>query len=154
MGNKDLGEYMQIGEAIRSARRAAGLTQRAAAAKLQIPVSTYSNYENGHRTPKTDTLERIAAAFGISVDEILRRESDLVGWHDDRLFAWFFENRFRKEIEDNEDFKSELVTDLLIAFLSLNDAGRQKALERVEELTEVPKYHRTTDQEADHAKEE
>ena len=68
MGSKDIGKYMQIGPAIRSVRRSLGLTQREAARRIGIPVSSFSNYENGNRTPGMDTIEVIAKTFGVPKD--------------------------------------------------------------------------------------
>ena len=62
MGNKDLGIYLNIGKKIKDIRKQRGFTQKDFAQLLRIPVTTYANYENGNRTPKTDMIEKIASA--------------------------------------------------------------------------------------------
>ena len=51
-------------------RKQKGLTQAEMAEKLGVSRSTYTNYENGNRTPDFEVLERIGlidAAFGSQV---------------------------------------------------------------------------------------
>lgn len=62
---------MTTGEMIRQARTAAGLTQKELAAKLGIVPNNISQYENGTRKPKVDTLRRIAEAIGCSLPELV-----------------------------------------------------------------------------------
>lgn len=61
-----------LGEAIRQARLAAGLTQIGLAAKLKIHQGQLSGYETGYSEPKLSTLARIAAALGVKVESFLR----------------------------------------------------------------------------------
>lgn len=51
-------------------RVAKGLTQEVIATHAGIAVSTYSQYENGHRSVPFDVAERIAEFLGCSLDEI------------------------------------------------------------------------------------
>lgn len=55
---------------IRRARKAAELTQQAAAIRASVPIALWSKYENGHHVPKLDTLERMAAALGVRVSDL------------------------------------------------------------------------------------
>ena len=52
-------------------RRAAGLSQNALAAKLGTPQSNISFWEKGDKPPRGDVLPQLAAALGVSVDELL-----------------------------------------------------------------------------------
>jgi transcriptional regulator with XRE-family HTH domain len=58
---------MKIGERIKAARMAAGLTQQELAYAIPTPGgrSQISNWESGYRTPRRATLERIAEACGV-----------------------------------------------------------------------------------------
>lgn len=49
------------------------LNMREASAFLNIPYTTYVNYEKGHREPNADMLTHIANMFGISVDYLIGR---------------------------------------------------------------------------------
>ena len=52
-------------------RRERGLTQRAAAAELQISQALLSHYENGAREPGLDFLRRACRFYGVSADYLL-----------------------------------------------------------------------------------
>ena len=71
LSGKELGQYLKIGDNLKAARNAKGLKQKDAADMFGIPVTTYSNYENGVRTPPLKHLETIAAALGVTVDYLL-----------------------------------------------------------------------------------
>lgn len=62
---------MTVGERIRSARKAAGLTQAQLAKKLGVPYQSVGQWERGTRNPKYETLERIAAALETSASELM-----------------------------------------------------------------------------------
>ena len=62
-----------IGEKIKQARLEAGMTQAIAGAHLEPPVTPqmWNQWESGQRNPRWDTLERIAAVFGLTVRLLL-----------------------------------------------------------------------------------
>lgn len=118
--------HMTTGQLIKAARKKAGMTQKELGAKLGVAYQTLAQWENDLRNPKLDTLQRIAAALGVPVQDLI---SD-----------W--------EAVDKEEFKrvfiyGEGIKDRIDAALyRLNDEGQEKAAERVEELTEIPKYQK------------
>ena len=78
---------MTTGEKIKQARTAAGLTQKDLAARLEIVPNTISQYENGTRKPKIETLRRISEAIGCQLSDLIgddmkisKEEIDLNGW--------------------------------------------------------------------------
>lgn len=72
-----INKIIQIGFRIKDLRKKnTTLSQREMAKLLGIPVSTYSNYENNHREPPKDTIEKIAEILGVSVDRLLGIELD------------------------------------------------------------------------------
>ena len=117
---------MTTGQLIKAARKKAGMTQKELGAKLGVAYQTLAQWENDLRNPKLDTLQRIASALGVPVQDLI---SD-----------W--------EAVDKEEFKrvfkyGEGIKDRIDAALDrLNDEGQEKAAERVEELTEIPKYQK------------
>lgn len=117
---------MTTGQLIKAARRKAGMTQEELGKKIGVSGSSMAQWENDLRNPKLDTLQRIASALGVPVQELI---SD-----------W--------EAVDKEEFKrvfiyGEGIKDRIDAALDrLNDEGQEKAAERVEELTEIPKYQK------------
>ena len=63
---------MNFQDNLRRCREAAGFSSaRAFAEYVNIPYTTYLNYENKNAEPKYDTLCKIAAALGVSTDELL-----------------------------------------------------------------------------------
>jgi transcriptional regulator with XRE-family HTH domain len=62
---------MQLGEKIRRARKAQGLTQRRLAAKIGIWPAVLCHWEIGARTPNVDNLMRVAIALGVPAASLL-----------------------------------------------------------------------------------
>lgn len=60
---------MTVGEAMRAAREAAGLTQAALAAITGISPTSLNQYEKDKYLPRVDTAEMLADTLGISIDE-------------------------------------------------------------------------------------
>ena len=60
---------------LKEIREAKGLTQRQAALGLNLSPTVYNRYENGIREPSNALLLVIADYFGVTVDELLGRES-------------------------------------------------------------------------------
>lgn len=116
-----------LGDAIRNARQQCGMTQEELAAKLDTTKSAISKYELGKREPSLEQLRKIAIAIGVTV-------SDLVdGEYWSRL----------PDAERRSAFSNNPYRDSLLAiFEQLNEAGQQKAVERLEELLEVAKYRK------------
>lgn len=48
-----------------------GISMKEAAAKLEMPYTTYVNYEKGTREPNSETLIKLANFFGTSIDYLL-----------------------------------------------------------------------------------
>jgi transcriptional regulator with XRE-family HTH domain len=55
---------MDAAHALRAARRAAGLSQTALAARAGTSQATVSAYESGRKAPSVETLDRLLAATG------------------------------------------------------------------------------------------
>lgn len=62
---------MIIGERIKSARQAAGMTQKELASRLGLATRTVQQYELGKRTPRIDQLQNIANALGVTMSELM-----------------------------------------------------------------------------------
>lgn len=70
---KSLGvnELVQIGTRIKELRLKRGLKQKELADKVQIPYSTFANYENNKREPNQEQIEKIAEALGVTSYNLL-----------------------------------------------------------------------------------
>ena len=60
-----------IGENIRKARKAAGVSQKELAERLQVYQNDISRWENGERTPTMEVFTKICRELNASADEIL-----------------------------------------------------------------------------------
>ena len=69
--SKDADFSIKLGSVLRRIRTAHNCTQDDIASIIDIAQPTYSQYENGTRTPSADTLYRIAAYYSILADDIL-----------------------------------------------------------------------------------
>lgn len=79
MEKNKLGVYLKIGDNLKKYRAAAGYTQREFAQRLGVPVSTYSNYENGNRVPNAVFLEKAASELNVSVRELISVSDNIEG---------------------------------------------------------------------------
>jgi transcriptional regulator with XRE-family HTH domain len=67
---------MKIGKNIKRIRKVKEISQKDLAGMLDnMPVSTLANYENNHRQPDVNTLNKIANALGVSLDTLTCNES-------------------------------------------------------------------------------
>ena len=118
---------MTIGQSIQQARKKAGLTQKQLAEKSGIATITLQQYERGVREPKLDTIAKIARAMGLYASDLV----DAGQW------------KHVQPGEEDENF-SVAETQLLHHFGNLNDNGQSVAVERVQELAQIPAYQRNT----------
>ncbi|MFF5451899.1 helix-turn-helix domain-containing protein [Streptomyces sp. NPDC012950] len=68
-----LAHRRDIGDNLREARRAAGLTQEQVALAAGIERPTYVRIERGQASARVDTLIRIAAVLGVDLSVLVRR---------------------------------------------------------------------------------
>lgn len=68
---------MNIGQNIRKIRKEKGLQQKQVAMELEIDQSNYNKIENDKRMPSIEMLNKIAAFFGVTVDDILNPDKEL-----------------------------------------------------------------------------
>lgn len=109
---------MTVGERIKEARKKAGMTQADLAKKLNISYVNISQLEKNQRNPTLETLQRIAAALNM-----------------DPYSLYCFD-----QASDALSGRINARERICSALDKLNDAGMEKAAERVEELTEIPRY--------------
>lgn len=137
---------------IRRARKLAGKSQDELAKDLGVNRATISKYETGAIEPTVSQLMKIADALGVDLEDLFDREKK------------FYEMGFEAGFKSGNDFSSieslaikavwgadgyafsEKEMQLVKAFSQLNPDGQNKAVERVEELTEIPKYKKEPSQ--------
>lgn len=117
---------MTIGQNIQMLRKEAGLTQKELAEKIVVAPITIQQYERDVREPSFETIEKIATALGVE-------------WID--VFAVDGKREVQKQRKKSDDF-TEKESQLLSHFRNLNDNGQTVAVERVQELAQIPAYQR------------
>lgn len=60
-------------------REELGISMREVARRLEMPYTTYVNYEKGSREPNSETLIEIANFFGTSIDYLLGKSNERHG---------------------------------------------------------------------------
>ena len=143
---------------IKEARRRKKLTQEQLAEQLGVQRAVVSKYETGRITPSVKQAQKIAAVLDIPLLDLIGIEPE----HNTELERTKLETLIEKFISQNENFDSNKLSDayyydengfrfkgdgsplekLIHVFDKLNPEGQEKAVERVEELTEIPKYQR------------
>ena len=100
---------------LRNFRRRKKLTQEELATKLGVIRATYWAYEKGSIMPPYDKLEQLADIFGVTIDELMGRETDKSDISDD------LSKLIRKLEKENQVYDGELLSpqtrELLIASL-------------------------------------
>lgn len=121
---------MTTGQLIKAARKKAGMTQEELGKKIGVSGSSMAQWENDLRNPKLDTLQRIAAALGVGVGQLMPADN-------------YWEDADGNGHTEPMEPPAATPKDRIDAALDrLNDEGQEKAAERVEELAEIPKYQK------------
>ena len=63
---------MQVAAQVREIRRARHLSQRQLAGRMQVPRTYISKIENGKAIPTLGSLERLATALGVEMNQLVR----------------------------------------------------------------------------------
>lgn len=121
---------MKFNERLRAIRKEKGLTQAELAEKAGIAVNSVRLYEAGARLPKLDTIARMAVAMGLTANDLIAGQ-----WGK-------FDGIFLSDEEFQQDDRE---AQLIYHFRNLNDNGQTVAVERVQELTQIPAYQRPAD---------
>ena len=112
---------MVLGDVLRKAREGRGLSQKELAGLLDMPPSQYNRIEGGKTDPSFTTLERIAAALGLSLSELFRSE-DIFRDVDSRDKTLLERLRLMEELEPAERDSLLTIVDSLVAKKRLRDS--------------------------------
>lgn len=113
-----------VGFRIKAFRKQRGLTQEELAIKSGVSVMSIRRYESEERTPKFATMEKIASALQIDVENVLFSLEEL-------LEAQHGLEKAHKAMCEKE---------LMQYFDLLNLKGQRIAVERVCELSKIDEY--------------
>lgn len=121
---------------IRRARKAAHITQEQLAKLLGINRATLSRYETGDIDLTLSQLVRIAEELEISPTALLP-DSMVESWESGKNYG--SEESIQKILEYGYRISNDEM-ELVNLYWDLNKSGREKAIERVRELGEIPRY--------------
>lgn len=139
----DTKDSPSIGQRIKEARVKAGLTQSQLSEILDVSSQCIGLWERDIRKPTPEVISKIAAALLVEESDLTDSLSYDTGWRAG-FSASECENQIFDELLHQDGYTfSEEESRLIGAFSTLNALGRQKAIERVEELTEISKYQNT-----------
>lgn len=144
--------------ALYKARKAAKMTQAQLAEELDVNRATVSKYETGIITPPLNQIMKISEILNIPIIDLIGMSPEGDKENDRKLLIRLLEDYAKEHGEVNSSilskvyyfdenglrFKEEgdLLERLIEKFDQLNEEGQQKAIERIEELAEIPRYKR------------
>ncbi len=136
---------MNIGDNMRNIRKQKNMTLQQLADILECSQQNISQYESGKRTPKLKTVQKIAGALNVNINDLLESPLDDSPFYkalknanpsEHPIGKDFINAQLSKQVDDWEQIDIELVK----KFKQLNETGKAIAIERVEELAEIPRY--------------
>lgn len=146
------------GKLLQTLRKEKGLTQKAIAKKLNCSVTNYQQWENGKRTPKPETLIKLAKAMDLPPGyfvqaDINQRMIEARIMTDEQadeakriLFDIHMSGAYPSDLEPEpprrpvyEEINLKRMSDLME---SLNNDGQRKAITYTEDLAKIPEYQK------------
>ncbi len=128
---------MDLCDVMRVLRKESKLTQRELAEKLGTTPQNISLYEKGARRPREEFISMLVLFYherGITSREAEKAYNELLQYLSVKVgktLIW---------VEHDKESDTDLSFELLSKFTMLNDAGKQVAIDRVTELTEIKRY--------------
>jgi Predicted transcriptional regulators len=133
---------MTIGKKILELRTQKKLTQKQLSDMCGFSQSALNLWENDRRKPKIESLQKIADVLGVSVSEFDKRSLEMYIQQSQNILN-DFSNHPENWVQENP-FTEESIpvkqVELLKHYNDLNELGKNKAIERIKELTEIPRY--------------
>ena len=135
-----------VGQKIKDIAKEEGLSLKEVARRAGIPYTTlYSMVKRDSDNSNMETLLHIADALCVHISELYGFESgSKEKLATDNFEAGYYlgsEATINHMLKSGYNFTGNEMS-LIELYRKLNDEGCEKALERVEELTEIPKYQK------------
>ena len=146
---------MTMGKKIKEARKKAGYTQKGLAEKCNLATGTIQQYELNKRQPRLEQLKKIANVLNVSILELLEdyyheKNSNFIEKYFLDEIPPAFENVSQilsdfKEVNSlQNEYASEkekwALSEISMSLKKLTPAGQEEAVNRIKELTEIPRY--------------
>ena len=124
---------LTVGEKIRIARKGRQLTQKELGELCGIAEQTIGQYERGTLNPKMETLGKIADALDIPFLTFISNDVESFKVNKGLVIT------VMKDLSEGEE-ETNFLNQIRALLQRLNRSGKKKAMERIEELTEIPRY--------------
>ena len=123
---------MTTGERLKLRRKEIGFSAEKVADQLGVSPATIYRYEKGD-------IEKVPVDSLAELAKILQTTpAYLMGWESQADQAEI--NDLLAQIQASEEKEQSRIAEKIQDFKKLNDDGKAKAIERVHELTEIPRY--------------
>lgn len=123
---------MTTGERLKLRRKEIGFSAEKVADQLGVSPATIYRYEKGD-------IEKVPVDSLAELAKILQTTpAYLMGWESQADQAEL--NDILAQIQASEEKEQSRIAEMIQDFKKLNDDGKAKAIERVHELTEIPRY--------------
>lgn len=136
---------MTLGERIKQARKNAKLTQKELGELAGVTGVSIMRYEKGERFPDYTTTCNLAAALKLKIRDLMSEAAE--DWYE-AGYQEGYDFGYEAAVSGGEESDSIIDLDVEIRLFRslshLSDSGKQEAVKRVEELTEIPRYRAET----------
>ena len=123
---------MTTGERLKLRRKEIGFSAEKVADQLGVSPATIYRYEKGD-------IEKVPVDSLAELAKILQTTpAYLMGWESQADQAEI--NDLLAQIQASEEKEQSRIAEMIQDFKKLHDDGKAKAIERVHELTEIPRY--------------
>lgn len=144
------GKYIRtVGDAIKEVREYCDMTQAELAQKVGLATITVRQYENGSREPRFKTLQLLADALECDISDLIPSPNENPEYFksvSDKLSSQQIENVVSFDLTSSKEYQQLKIIET--SFKMLNDLGKQTAIWRINELTQIPKYRIESNEQA------
>lgn len=128
---------IQVSDMIAKLMRKNNYTMKELANKVGVSESAVSLWVSAKTTPRMGTIQKLADVFGVTTDEMIFGK-----YYDEVKEQRKIESDLEAVANDAETVFGEGTTQLLMAYYKLNAEGRNKAIDNIEDLSELYKYQK------------
>ena len=123
---------MTTGERLKLRRKEIGFSAEKVADQLGVSPATIYRYEKGD-------IEKVPVDSLAELAKILQTTPAYLMWWESQADQSEI-NDLLAQIQASEEKEQSRIAEMIQDFKKLNDDGKAKAIERVHELTEIPRY--------------
>ena len=127
---------MEIGETLKYVRTKKSMTQAELAKKSGLKEITIRKYESGERTPKFETLQKICSALDVGLEVFLNDKE--INSIVEKIKTEFSNTKI-------EYYNPEPQTRIDDLIPRLNNSGKWKAADYIDDLLKIPEYRKDKD---------